>query len=145
MGLDCTHNAWHGTYQAFMCWRSKLAEVAGLPPLELMDGFFNDSTLYFGWPESSWVDKKEHLEELLPIRWECLKPSPLLELLNHSDCDGNIPANRCGLIADALEDIIPLLPEDNNEGYIDNWSEKTAQFVAGLRAAASAGEPLRFQ
>lgn len=38
MGLDCSHNAWHGAYSAFMRWRIKLAEVAGLPPLEFMEG-----------------------------------------------------------------------------------------------------------
>ena len=145
MGLDCTHDAWHGAYSAFMQWRAKLAEVAGLPPLELMDGFFNDSSLYFGQLESLWADKKKRLEELLPIRWECLKPSPLHELLNHSDCDGEISADRCGLIADELEELIPLLPEDSGGGHIGNWREKTAQFVAGLRAASKAGEPLKFQ
>ena len=28
MGLDCSHNAWHGAYSAFMRWRQKLADVA---------------------------------------------------------------------------------------------------------------------
>lgn len=40
MGLDTTHGCWHGAYSAFMRWREKLAEVAGLPPLMLMEGFY---------------------------------------------------------------------------------------------------------
>jgi hypothetical protein len=34
MGLDTTHDCWHGAYSAFMRWRRKLAEVAGYPPLD---------------------------------------------------------------------------------------------------------------
>ena len=157
MGLDCSHNAWHGAYSAFMRWREKLAEVAGLPPLMLMEGFYTPlddmrmpATLYHG------IDTNRpaygagsepymaRLDAQLPIRWECLKPSALHELLYHSDCDGEIPADRCGPIADALEALVPLLPDEVAGGHIGHWREKTMQFVTGLRAAAAAGEPLDF-
>ena len=156
MGLDCSHNAWHGAYGAFMRWREKLAEVAGLPPLTLMDGFYNklDSrslpSLYHG------VNTREpafgpgskphlsYLDERLPISWDCLKPSALHELLYHSDCDGEIAPDRCGPIADELEKLIPLLPAEVAGGHIGHWREKTQQFVDGLRRAAEAGEPLDF-
>lgn len=131
MGLDCSHNAWHGSYRAFMRWRMKLAAVAGLPPLELMEGFY-------GLGISSSTD------DGLPIRWESLKPSALHELLAHSDCDGEIPPDRCGPIADAMEAMIPLLPDENAGGHIGNWRAKTQQFVDGLRAAAADGKPLDF-
>jgi hypothetical protein len=134
-----------------MRWRQKLAEVAGLPPLELMEGFFDSGdygTLYFGQREGGdgpvWGSKRERLQELLPIKWSCLKPSPLHELLYHSDCDGEIAADRCGPIADALEALIPLLPDEEAGGHIGHWREKTQQFVRGLRSAAAAGEPLDF-
>ena len=29
MGLDTTHDCWHGAYLAFSRWRDQLAEVAG--------------------------------------------------------------------------------------------------------------------
>lgn len=148
MGLNCTHDAWDGAYSAFSRWRQKLAQVAGLPPLDLMEGFFdpaNFGTLYFGQPSSElWDGKRAALHKLLPIEWACLRPSPLHELLNHSDCEGEIPAKRCAAIADALEVLIPLLPDEEGGGHIGNWREKTAQFVTGLRAAAAAGEPLGF-
>lgn len=134
MGLDCSHDAWHGAYSAFDRWRQKLAEVAGLPPLDLMDGFYG-SRCRLKYPD---IDSK------LPISWDCLKPSPLHELLSHSDCDGEIAPDRCGPIADALEALIPLLPDEEDTGHIGIWKEKTAQFVKGLRAAAAAGEPLDF-
>jgi len=158
MGLDCSHNAWHGAYSAFMRWRTMLADVAGLPPLELMDGFYAslDSngpgipTLYHGMNTKEPAfgpDSRPHLASLddrLPISWDCLKPSPLHELLYHSDCDGEIAADHCEQIADALEALIPLLPNEEAGGHIGHWREKTQQFVDGLRAAAAAGEALDF-
>ena len=156
MGLDCSHKAWHGSYSAFMNWRIKLAEVAGLPPLELMDGFYNsldsDSvpTLYHGTNIRKPAYGAEsrpflsNLDDRLPISWDCLKPSPLYELLYHSDCDGEIAFHHCESIADALESLIPLLPDEYVGGNIGNWREKTQKFVDGLRTAALAGEPLRF-
>jgi hypothetical protein len=154
MGLDCSHNAWHGGYMSFMLWRKKIAEAAGLPPLELMEGFYgplaggNLPTLYHG-PETRGGAQGQSpyladLDARLPIKWGCLKPSALHELLYHSDCDGEIAADRCGPIADALEALIPLLPDEVGGGHIGNWRAKTQQFVDGLRAAASAGEPLDF-
>jgi len=158
MGLDCSHNAWHGAYGAFMRWRKMLAEVAGLPPLELMDGFYSKlgskgpgiPTLYHGINTNEPAfghESRPHLAEIddhLPIQWDCLKPSPLHELLYHSDCDGEIAAENCGPIADALEALIPLLPDEQAGGHICHWREKTQQFVDGLRAAAAAGEALDF-
>ena len=157
MGLACSHNAWRGTYSAFMRWRKMLADVAGLPPLELMEGFFvplSDErglpTLYHGMntrepafgPGSD--PHMAKLDNYLPIRWDCLKPSALHELLYHSDYDGEIAPVRCGPIADALEELIPKLPDGEGVGHIGNWRQTTQRFVDGLRAAAAAGEPLRF-
>jgi hypothetical protein len=156
MGLDCSHNAWHGAYSAFMRWRQKLSEVAGLPPLELMEGFYAPlsagmlPTLYHGPGTRAGAfgqDSRPYLadiDERLPIKWECLNPSPLHELLYHSDCEGEIAPDRCGPIADALEALIPLLPDEEASGHIVHWRAKTQQFVDGLRAAAAAGEPLDF-
>ena len=153
MGLDCSHNAWHGAYGAFMSWRKMVAKVAGLPPLELMEGFYEplDSsapTLYHGIrtnePQMSGRPYLGNIDERLPISWDVLKPSPLHELLCHSDCDGEIPAERCGAIADSLETLITLMPDEDVGGHIGNWRTKTQQFVTGLRAAKEANEPLWF-
>lgn len=145
MGLDTSHDCWHGAYSAFNRWRTKLAEVAGLPPLELMEGFFEDGTLYFGILEAPmWQEKKDNLSARLPIKWEALKPDPLHELLNHSDCEGEIPWESCAAIADSLERLIPLLPDEEGGGHIGNWRAKTQQFVNGLREAAAAKENVDF-
>lgn len=143
MGLDTTHDCWHGAYSAFMRWRQKIAEVAGLPPLMLMDGFYRDGALRSGNGGNTYAI--EECEQSLPIKWEALRPSPLHILLNHSDCDGSISANDCGPIADALEALLPKLEaEGNGGGHIGGYAEKTRTFIAGLRFAASRGEDVEF-
>lgn len=157
MGLDTSHDAWHGAYSAFMRWRQEIARAAGLPPLDLMEGFFcprsngksfgSIPTIYLGpgaLNDELTVNCIQRLESGLPIKWDALKPSPLHELLFHSDCDGEIPAESCGPIADELEKLLPLLPEGDGGGHIGIWREKTQQFIDGLRAASAAGEPVDF-
>jgi hypothetical protein len=138
-----------------MRWRQMIAKVAGLPPLELMEGFYSPqkptesympSTIYLD-PNASELARNciQRIEDGgLPIKWDALKPSPLFELLYHSDCDGEIPASSCGPIADELEKLLPLLPEGEGGGHIGIWRNKTQQFIDGLRAAAAANEPLGF-
>lgn len=157
MGLDTTHDAWHGAYSAFMRWREKIAAVAGFPPLRLMEGFYvpletnirtagGIPTFFLGQAREDELVRHSilSLEESLPIKWDCLKPSPLHDLLYHSDCDGEIPAEQCGPIADELEKLLPLLPAGEAGGHIGNWRDKTKTFIDGLRRAAEANEPVGF-
>lgn len=148
MGLDTSHDCWHGAYSAFMRWRQMLAEVAGLPPLELMEGFYMPNGLNDPIPDArrglNDAQAYSDLQRRLPIKWNCLKPSPLHDLLNHSDCDGEIESEDCGPIADALQELLPKLPAGDGGGHIGNWRDKTAQFIAGLRLAASKGENVNF-
>lgn len=149
MGLDTSHGCWHGAYSAFMRWRQEIASVAGLPPLELMQGFYtplssNDlPTLYYGTPTRD-TDYLRHLERRLPIKWSSLKPSPLHKLLNHSDCEGIIESRDCKPIADALTKLLPRLPDGDAGGHIGNWRDKTKAFITGLRLAAKNKESVKF-
>lgn len=158
MGLDTSHDCWHGSYGAFMRWRCKIAEVAGLPPLQWMEGFYNWSCISsddagsaikaIGF-ESEHAWSRDLLSAFysagsLPIKWECLKPSPLHILLNHSDTDGEIRTSDCNGIADALEELITKLPDVDAGGHIGNWREKTRTFVDGLRLAAKNNENVDF-
>lgn len=67
MGLDTTHDCWHGSYHGFNHWRRAVARTVGID-LETMRGFGGDGE----WNEAD----------------------PITTLLNHSDCDGDIPAAR---------------------------------------------------
>lgn len=148
MGLDTTHGCWHGAYSAFMRWREELAHVAGLPPLELMEGFFERGSYRDPFRDHAerWKDLggADRFYRSLPIRWDSLRPSALHELLFHSDCEGEIPAERCAPIADALEELLPRLPAGEAGGHIGNWRDKTQTFIDGLRKAAAAGEKVEF-
>lgn len=153
MGLDTSHNCWHGSYGTFNEWRRALADVAGVP-LDLMERWYEapEQTAiewamprdggpmcgsYYGPVLHMWIEKSVRW---LPIAWETLKPDVLYVLLDHSDCDGDIPVEYCAPIADRLEQLMPDLPRDLRW----DWQEKTQQFIDGLRQAAAANEAVDF-
>ncbi len=122
MGLDTSHDAWHGAYSRFARWRAHLAYAAGLPPLHQMYGH---------------QDNRTPTDEL--IHWDVLKPDDLILLLDHSDCEGSIVPADGQRIADRLEQLL-----DSPRFAEDDWGERTRQFIDGLRAAVAAGEPVEF-
>lgn len=153
MGLDISHDAWHGAYSAFMRWREKIAEVAGYPPLVLMEGFYNPNDhnpftlLEYKYPKGDELDMSalRRIKAQLPIKWDNFKNVQLIHLLTHSDCDGTLTYGQCKGIADELEALLPLLPDEDNGGHIGNWREKTQKFIDGCRLAYSKKEKLKFQ
>ena len=137
MGLDTTHNCWHGSYGTFNSWRRAIAGAAGLPPLDFMEGFyradrFDDPTSTKGHHKEAGIAGKSLG---LPIRWDALRPSVLHILLNHSDCEGNLHWDSCAAIADELEALLPKL---------NGWENETQQFIYGLRKASAAKEDVLF-
>lgn len=155
MGLDISHDTWHGAYSSFMRWREKIAEIAGFPPLELMEGFYSNSPhstnmftlLDYAYPKGNELEMSgiRRLRDKLPIKWTLFESNPLTELLYHSDCDGEIEWQNCGPIADELEKLLPELSKlDNGGGHIGEWKTKTEQFITGLRLAHSKQETLLF-
>ena len=158
MGLDVSHGCWSGAYSAFMRWRCEIAKAAGLPPLQFMEGFYswtdithdeaNAAVQALGYErKNKWASdllQAFYCGGNLPIKWDCLKPSPLHALLNHSDCDGSIPASECTAIAHALETLLPALPEGKDVGHIGNWREKTQAVIDGIHLAAEKNEDVRF-
>jgi hypothetical protein len=159
VGLDTSHDCWHGAYSAFMNWRQMVAKAAGMPPLGFMEG-------YYGYTNIEHDEAKESLRSIgfaeehvwardilssfygvggnMPITWDSLKPSPLHFLLSHSDCEGEIPHELCDGIADELEKLLPELPEGDAPGHIRNWRDKTQTFIDGLRLAAKEKENVDF-
>ena len=148
MGLGTTHDCWHGSYGNFSKWRKRIAELAGLPPLDLMAGFFTDdeygpfSMIVTGGTNQQ-KNQLTRVTKLLPIKWECLEDRPLLLLLSHSDCDGEIEHADCKPIADDLKTILSLFNEDKNpeDKY---WKPRTEKFIAGLLDAHAKQEKIEF-
>lgn len=121
MGLDTTHDCWHGPYSAFMRWRVELHRL--LNPEETGDPYDN---LRAAWGRGRYDDQTV----------------PINVLMNHSDCDGDIPVEVCGPLADALEVLLPQMPE---RALYDSYRPATERFIRGLRRAAAAGQPVHFR
>lgn len=94
-------------------------------------------------PYSSFYQWRYLLKEVANIPPEHLRPDVLYMLLNHSDCEGDIPSALCGLIADRLEELLPLMAEEPGPGG-DRYQRLTQQFIDGLRLAAKLGEDVEF-
>lgn len=152
MGLDTTHDAWHGAYSAFSRWRDKLAEVAGFTfhhdVHNLPEGEILKSSRYQ--VDLDWGSIERTIGRDLFGRWPRMPtnhvgdPEPLIVLLAHSDCEGEIQSEFCGPLADRLEELLPSLGDEDGGGHIGSYRAKTEQFIRGLRAAAEAGEDLGF-
>lgn len=129
MGLDTSHNAWHGPYSSFNDWREKVAQAAGFPDLWDMEGFQSD------------FRKRDSNREVISWEDERVPKTPLIKLLSHSDCDGELKWQDCKGIADELEKIIDKMPCDEIVGY---YKGKTEQFIKGCRLAHSRKENIDF-
>lgn len=144
MGLTCSHEAFNGPYSYFDKWRQYLTQIAGLPPLELMEGYYfslnnHDSfpfpTLYHTDKDNLW--RIESIDKCLPIQWNSLKYTPLFILLKHSNCDGEISVRRCWRLKLALENLLPHMDDEE-------WISVTKRFISGLILAHKNNEPLTF-
>lgn len=138
MGLDTTHGCWSGAYSSFNRWRKELAHAAGLPPLEFMEGYAALNPLVKLLYDKGLISHVSgmDLSGQLPIHWSCLKEDPLIELLDHSDCDGNIPWKHCIALSDRLMELAPEMPEE--------WRERTEIFSDGLIDAAKQHKDVEF-
>lgn len=136
MGLDTSHEAWHGAYSAFSRWRNKLAEVAGYEIAKIDGQYGLRETILIDWGH---IAEKNYYGE-----WDETPADPLILLIAHSDCDGVIHPEHARLLADRLEELIHLLPDEDVLGHIGNYRSKTRQFVDGLRSAAAQGEDVDF-
>lgn len=159
MGLDTSHDCWHGPYSMFMRWRRWLADQIGVP-LDLMEGFCawtlddSDYEVVKTLPHSdSWMALVEIVRGLVgktPFKWEAFKPDPLHLLLHHSDCDGEIRWQDCKAIADRLTEIADGAADDHDperppRGCYDGMIPAARRFAAGLMRAHEAQEDVEFR
>ena len=118
MGLDTTHNCWHGSYSAFHDFRDAIARVVTGIPIDKMKGFGGMPGVALG-AES----------------WDAWADDPIVKLLRHSDSDGEIAVEDCLPIALRLEALAPKLGV---------WTRHAVRFACGLREAALLGEVVEF-
>lgn len=125
MGLDFVGSDARWAYSGFMRFRCKLAKGIGID-LNTMEGFVGEITANpFKKPMSGvWKDVKD------PLKW----------LLNHSDCEGQISARRCGLIAPRIRDVVK--DWDVEDLARDRWN--AILLAEGMEQCAEDGKPLIF-
>lgn len=147
MGLDCSHDAFHGAYSAFNSFRQAVAFAVdgSFPPhykrdekgnflRDEADRLIRDTSL----DEESVYTGDDYTQEKYP---------GLFEFLMHSDCDGEISPQSCKIVADDLEPLLVKMP-DESFGHIarDGGYRKVLQrFIDGCRAAHAEGQSLKFR
>lgn len=134
MGLDTSHGCWHGPYSQFMRWRQWLNLFV------MRERGATD-------PACQEIANLGALREALDAAWEAGlyddQSVPINVLMNHSDCDGEIPPEVCGPLADSLQALAEkYMPA---RGTYDEMRPPTERFIRGLRTAAAAGEAVEFR
>jgi hypothetical protein len=134
VGLDTTHGCWHGPYSAFTRFRSALARAAGIDvqPEKSESGFMFDTA------QIDWERIERENPGCYQGEWNKPEDEPLVYLLAHSDCDGEIKPEQAGPLADRIEALLPNIPDDL---YV---RPAALRFIAGLRAAVEAGQAVEF-
>lgn len=163
MGLDTSHDCWHGAYSAFTTFRNELAKAAGyeITVHEYENGFKSPGPV---------LDYDRFTPENYQGEWAETPEDPLIVLLVHSDCDGVIRPAQAAALADRLEALLPAIAALHDEQRMSDGAviTKTAdgglhverrpghiharggmvkcteKFIAGLRAAVAAGEDVDF-
>jgi hypothetical protein len=145
MGLDTTHDCWHGAYSAFSRWRDALAHAAGYTFHEMKDGYGRLN------PDLDWGNIEAKIGKDLLGKWDAIPvrpdgtPDPLIILLAHSDCEGELQVEFLPALANRLKELLPRLEElGDGGGHVGSYVEKTQTFIDGLGRAAAAGENVGF-
>lgn len=124
MGLDTTHNAWHGPYSSFNDFRREILKA------------YNGTDLfdYAGYEMRS---KKDNNRQSPQIPLSDIDDDGILLLMDHSDCDGGIRWVDCKLVAESVNKVITKLS--------GNHFHDAIQFSKGCMDAYNKKEDLLFQ
>jgi hypothetical protein len=118
MGLDTTHDCWHGSYSSFGTFRKELAKSIG-----------EDYENLLGLGGSKTPEQVNH---------------PINPLLFHSDCDGELSVEECESIVQGIDMILEgLKPREDDETEY-GFRGRLIQFKEGCQEAISLGEKVEF-
>lgn len=133
MGLDTSHNCWHGPYSAFTRWRTAVARAAGYDVVQKVEQGFPFDEVQIDWTAIT----EAHLQGA----WMMTPADPLVVLIAHSDCDGYIHPAQAAPLADRLEALLPQLSDGGplSEQFL------TRRFIQGLRLAVARNELVEFR
>lgn len=120
MGLDTSHDCWHGPYSAYGRWRNALAQAAGY-------GLVKTGPYKIEVPD---LPYERFTLANAAGDWGTVPEDPLLYLLVHSDCDGAIHPEQGRALATRLGELLPKLDPEREYNYV---AEKTVQFIVYYR------------
>jgi hypothetical protein len=123
MGLEISHDAFHGSYSRFNLFRAAVCTAIGGE-----------------WPMFNRIRTADPEPIILPKDFEHNHPG-LYAFFMHSDCDGEISPEMCAKIADELQSLLPILRSIPSP---DNVVGITQIFILGCRAAALCNQALIF-
>ena len=124
MGLDFDNAEAHWAYSGFFRFRQRLAAAIGIMNLEQMENF------------GPMFEQQGPNRPLVP--WDKWLGDPIVDLINHSDCDGKLSAKQCAKIAPRLREIIaPWSDDDHDKRQATNLAE-------GMDWCADNTKPLGF-
>lgn len=130
MGLDTTHDAWHGPYSAFREFRDELGKVSGFNVKNYdWDSITNEQLL------GHWGDVKPEIKDGI---YDTPRHDPILYLLIHQDCEGEIEYQHLPGLMKSLETL------RSNFDLSDYTEESLDQFIEGIKSAIDAGQSLGF-
>lgn len=135
MGLDTSHDCWHGPYSAFMRFRQRLWQLAMRERDEKAGGRASqapdlmDTKEYMGKPGAP------SLHHFLPVT------DPLVWFFDHSDCDGFIAAELTLPMAQRMEDLTKQMSE---RALYDDIRPALDRFIKGLRLAGARKQKVTF-
>lgn len=118
MGLDTTHDCWHGPYSAFNRFRYSLGHQIGID--------LDDYNGYGGKRNLNLSDIKH----------------PLMPLFNHSDCDGELSVEESKSIVLGLNNVLENFNDTIECDY--NFKDKIIQFRDGCVHAIELNEVVEF-
>jgi len=141
VGLDISHDAFHGSYGAFNRFRQAVARAIGgsYPPHDPAAKWPLDPDQWYWWAGE---------EDQNPRGFGDRTHPGLYEFFMHSDCDGEIGPRVCMFLADELEAILPeIAAQGDGGGHLaaaGGLGAVTEQFIRGCRAAGADMVPLEF-
>jgi len=118
MGLDTSHNCFHGPYSTFNRFRRSLAQQIGI---ELYD--------YYGYNENGTKNLDDIEHDLMP-------------LFNHSDCDGVLTVEECKRIVNGFNQVLENF-DDIIEADFD-FKDRIIKFRDGCLEAIEKNEVVEF-
>jgi hypothetical protein len=126
MGLDTTHDCWHGPYSSFKRFRAEVADAAWRAFKYRPDYEAHPARAFQGW----WDDDHPY-RDVLDV------------FFIHSDCDGYIFPQHLDDLVRRLDDLIPWM-SDRGPYEFASPREELEQFIRGLRKALDEWDIVQF-